>query len=356
MVEYNTVNAKLSESQVNKLKGAVKNKQGTILRMNAKIFNGNNFPHQLILRQITKLRNNIENNLQTDIKLSKAQILKIIQSGGFLGTLLDPLLKTRLSLLKSVIKPLGLLDLTAASTAIDAGVQKKIYESGTTTLIISNKEMNDIIKIVRALEDSGSLLKGVTKTIKNETKEHKEGLSLLLGTLGASLLGDLLTNLSGKGTVRAGEGIFLKKALMPPHSLTNFELKEYYKNEPRFNGVYSRHNLPKTIKNGSYVISLDEYADVGTHWIALYVKNNEIIYLDSFGVQHIPKEIKRFIGHKNIKTNIFRIQADNSIMCGYFCIGFIDFMFAGKSLIDFTSLFSPYDFEKNDDIILSYFK
>ena len=94
---------------------------------------------------------------------------------------------------------------------------------------------------------------------------------------------------------------------MPPHSLINFELKEYYENEPRFNGVYSRDNLPKTITNGSYVISLDEYADVGTHWIALYVKNNENIYLDSFGVEHIPKEIKRFIGHKNIKTNIFRI-------------------------------------------------
>ena len=142
---------------------------------------------------------------------------------------------------------------------------------------------------------------------------------------------------------------------MPPHSLTNFEIKEYYENEPRFNGVYSRDNLPKTIKNGSYVISLDEYADVGTHCIALYAKNNEIIYLNSFGVEHIPKEIKRFIGHKNIKTNIFRIQADNSIMCGYFCIGLIDFMFAGKSLIDFTSLFSPYYFQKND-IILSYFK
>ena len=80
---------------------------------------------------------------------------------------------------------------------------------------------------------------------------------------------------------------------------------------------------------------------LGTHWIALYVKNTEVIYFDSFGVENVPKEIKRFIGHKNIKTNIFRIQADNSIMCGYFCTGFIDFMFAGKSLIDFTSLFSP---------------
>ena len=142
---------------------------------------------------------------------------------------------------------------------------------------------------------------------------------------------------------------------MPPHPLTNFEIQEYYKNEPRFNGVYSRDNLRKT-KNGAYIVNLDEYLDSGTHWIALYVKENEITYFDSFGVEHVPKEIKKFIGHKNIETNIFRIQADNSIMCGYFFIGFIDFILAGKSLIDFTGLFSPYDFKKNDDIILSYFK
>ena len=137
----------------------------------------------------------------------------------------------------------------------------------------------------------------------------------------------------------------LKKALIPPYPLTNFEIKNYYENEPRFNGVYSRDNLSKTIKNGAYIINLDEYADVGTHWIALYVKNNEITYFYSFGV---PKEIIMYptIEHKNIKTNIFRIQADNSIMCGYFCIGFIDFMFEGTSLTDFTSLFSPYDFKK----------
>ena len=128
--------------------------------------------------------------------------------------------------------------------------------------------------------------------------------------------------------------------------LTSFEIKEYYENERSFNGVYSRDNLPKTIKNGAYVINLDEYADVGTHWIALYVKNNEVIYFDSFGVEYVPKEIKRFIGHKNRKTNLFRIQADNSIMCEYLCIGFIDFMFAGKSLINFTSLLSPYDSKK----------
>ena len=107
------------------------------------------------------------------------------------------------------------------------------------------------------------------------------------------------------------------------------------------------------IKNGAYVINLDGYADVGTNWIALYAKNNEVIYFDSFGVEHVPKEVKIFIGNKDIKTNIFRIQAYNSIMCGYFCIGFIDFMLVGKTLIDFTSLFSPHNFEKNDKIILN---
>ena len=144
--------------------------------------------------------------------------------------------------------------------------------------------------------------------------------------------------------------------MIPPHPLTNFEIQKYYQNEPRFNGVYSRDNLPKRIKDGAYVINLDEYADVGTHWIDFYVKRFETIYFDSFGVEHVPKEIKKFIGHKNIKTNIFRIQTNNSIMCGYFCIGFIDFMLAGKTLVDYTSLFSSYDFEKNDAIILSYYK
>ena len=135
---------------------------------------------------------------------------------------------------------------------------------------------------------------------------------------------------------------------MPAHPLTNFEITEYYEIEPRFNGVYSRNNLPRMIKNGAYIINLDEYADAGTQWIPLYanVTNNEVIYFDSFGVEHVPEEINKFIGNKNIKTNIFRVQAYSSIMCGYFCIGFIDFMFSGKTLIDFTGLFSPYDFEK----------
>ena len=91
---------------------------------------------------------------------------------------------------------------------------------------------------------------------------------------------------------------------MLAHPLTNFEIQEYYKSEPRYNGVYSRDNLPKTIKNGGYVINHDEYEDVGTHWIDLYVKNNEITYFDSFGAEHVLKEIKKFIGHKNIQANI----------------------------------------------------
>ena len=144
--------------------------------------------------------------------------------------------------------------------------------------------------------------------------------------------------------------------LMPPHPLTNFEIQKYYKNEPRFNGVFSRNNLPKKVKDGAYVINLDEYADVGTHWIALFCNGNEIVYFDSFGVEHIPDEIKEFIGNKYIIANIFRVQANNSIMCRYFCIGFIDFMLADKSFVGFISLFSPHDFEKNDGIILSFFK
>ena len=141
---------------------------------------------------------------------------------------------------------------------------------------------------------------------------------------------------------------------MPPYPLTTFEIQKYYQNEPRFNAVYSRDNLTK-IKYGAYIINLDEYSNIGTHWVALYVHNDDVTYFDSFGVEHIPKEIKTFINNKNIKTNIFRMQAYDSIMCRYFCIGFIDFMLAGKTLTEFTNLFSPNNFKKNDDIILNYF-
>ena len=138
--------------------------------------------------------------------------------------------------------------------------------------------------------------------------------------------------------------------------MTNFEIQEYYENELRFNGVFSRDNLPNTIKNGAYVINLDEYRDIGTHWVALYINNKTITCFDSFEVEHIPNEIIKYIGNKqsssaklrnkNIITNIYRIQAYDSIMCGYFCIGFMNFMFNDNSLTDYTILFSPNDFEK----------
>ena len=143
---------------------------------------------------------------------------------------------------------------------------------------------------------------------------------------------------------------------MPAHPVTNFEIQKYCNNEPRFNGLYSRDNSRK-IKDEAYIINLDEYSDIRTHWVALWVNdNNNITYFDSFGVEHIPKEIKTFVNNnKNIKTNIFGIQTYDSIMCGYFHIGLIDFMLKGKTLSEYANLFSPNDFKKNDNIILNYF-
>ena len=156
--------------------------------------------------QNTKLRNAINNNLTTDIKLSKVQIKKLIQSGGFLDKLLSklagPLMKVAMPLAKNILAPLGL---TAAMSAIDGSIQKKIHGSGVK-LIIEQEDMKDIMQIITALENSGILLKGVSKTIENETKEQRGGfLGMLLGTLGAKLLGNLLTG--GKGIMRAGDGI-----------------------------------------------------------------------------------------------------------------------------------------------------
>ena len=142
---------------------------------------------------------------------------------------------------------------------------------------------------------------------------------------------------------------------MLPHLLTNFEIQKYYQKEPKFNGVYSRNNFPK-IKDGAYVINFVGYKSIGTHWIALYMNAENATYFDSFGVKHITKEIRKFIGNKNLITNIYRIQAYDSIMCGYFCIGFIDFMLKGKGLLYYTNLFSPNNYGKNDKIILKYFQ
>ena len=142
---------------------------------------------------------------------------------------------------------------------------------------------------------------------------------------------------------------------MPHHPLTNLDIQKYYQNEPRFNGLYSRDNLPNKRKDGEYVINLDDYSGIGTNWIALYALNNNVTYFDSFWVEHIPKEIKIFIDKSIVVANIFRIEAYDSIMGGYFCIGFIDFMLAGKTLADFTNVFQPNNFKDHGEIILKYF-
>ena len=214
MTQCNSLNVKLSNSQLNKFKSAIKNETEVILRLSSNMIGDNetDFPHKLLLtnRQVSNLRKTFANNSSADIKLSKTQLSKMMQSGGFLGRLLSPLLKTGLPLIKHVIKPLAKivlisLGLTEAASAADAGIYKKILGSGhnTKTLIISNDEIEDIIKTVKSLEDSGLLLKGVTETVQNEVKNQKGGfLIMLLGTLGASFLGNLLT---GRGIYRAGK-------------------------------------------------------------------------------------------------------------------------------------------------------
>ena len=176
MVEYTKVNVKLTNLQLSKFKKAVKNNDSTTLRIGIKNLNKDELPHELLLttRQSTKLRNAINSNMATDLKLSKAQIKKLIQSGGFLGKLLSklagPLMKVAMPLAKNVLAPLGL---TAAMSAIDGSIQKKIRGEGVK-LVIEQEDMNDIMKIIEALENSGILLKGVTKKLKMKLKNKEE--------------------------------------------------------------------------------------------------------------------------------------------------------------------------------------
>ena len=226
MDHYNSSNVELSNSQLNKLKSAIKYKTGTVLKLSSNMIGNSadniNFQHELLLtnRQVANIHKAYANSLSTDIKLSKTQLSRMIQSRRFLGRLLGPLLKIGLPVMKNVIKPLAKsvlipLGLTAAASAADAGIHKIIIGSGTTTLIISNDKMEDNIKIVNSLEDSGLLLNRVSETIQNEAKKQKGGfLSMLLGILGASLLGNILVgkwmNRSEEGFIRAGYGSSIK--------------------------------------------------------------------------------------------------------------------------------------------------
>ena len=231
MTQYNSLNVKLSNAQLSKLKSSIKNETDAVLRISSNMVGNSNdntnFPHELLLtnRQVAKIRKAFAKSRSTDIKLSETRLSKMIQSGGFLGNLLGklavPLMKVAMPLAKNVLAPLGL---SAAMSAIDGGIKKKMLRAETTTLIISNDEMDDILKIVKSLEDSNVLLKGVSETIQHEAKEQRGGfLSMLLGTLGASLLGDILSKgLSGKGVIRAGEGTIRAGYGSKQSSLKNF--------------------------------------------------------------------------------------------------------------------------------------
>ena len=236
MTKYNSLNVKLSNSQLDKLKFAIEDGTEVVLRLSSNMIGDFNdkikFLHELSLtnRHVANISKAFANKSSTDIKLSKTQISKMIQSGRILCRLLCPLLKTRSPLMENVIKQLAKgvlipLGVTAAASGADTGIHKIILGSGRTSssalpnhplhnnnntiLIKSNDEMKDIIRIVKSLEDPGLLMEGVSKTIQNEAKEQKGGfVSMLLGTLGGSLLGNIL---AGKGIDRDGEKGMVKR-------------------------------------------------------------------------------------------------------------------------------------------------
>ena len=186
------MNVKFTDTPLKNLKTVVKNKTGTTLRMSLKMFDGDNLPHELFLMTNRKIkqRNAFNNNISTDLKLSKAQIFKIIQSWGFLGSLLSklagPLMKVAAPVAENILAALGI---TAAASAVDAGIPKNAWFKDNSFNNFKPK-INDIIEIVQALEDSDIMLKQITKTVKNKKKEQKGGfLNMLLGTLGVSFLG-----------------------------------------------------------------------------------------------------------------------------------------------------------------------
>ena len=223
MNKYNTLNVKFSNSKFNKLKPGIKNGIKVTLNLSSNVVGDSNdeinFPHKLLLTntQISRIyKESFCNGSSANIKFSKTQLCKMLQFEGFLRRLLGPLLKTGLSLIGNVLKPraktiLVPLGLTAAASATDAAIQKKILKLGTATLVFSNEYLNDIIKIVKSLEDAGLLIKGVSETVENELKENKvEFLGMFAALLGASLSSSILTGKgviqAGEGTIRAGEG------------------------------------------------------------------------------------------------------------------------------------------------------
>ena len=210
MTKYIKINVKLINAQINKLKDAIKNDDSVTLRFSSNMFKHDKLPHELYLtsNQYSSLEKAFSNYLSKDVKLSKNQLKNLVQQGSFLGKLLAPLMKFALPLAKNVLAPLGL--------STDGGIKKSMLGSGVNSdnkmnnnhnhiqFIISTGDVNDIIEIIELLEEHNFLINGISETVKNEVNEQKGGfLSLLLRTLGASILGNLL---SGKGIYRTGYG------------------------------------------------------------------------------------------------------------------------------------------------------
>ena len=220
--------------------------------------------------------------------------------------------------------------------------------------------MNDIIKIIKSSEDSGVLIDGVTETVKDEVKNQEGGfLGALLAPLATSLVQPVISSvvkgISGRGVRRAGRGYNGYNFLVLHHPINNIEITNYFNDESRFDNVFSRNNLPR-IEDGAYVIILDVKNSKGTHWVSLFIDKNTAGYFEAFGIEYIPQEVLNKIRDKSITHNIFRIQDNESIMCGFYCIAFIEYMLAGKTLLDYTNLFYTNDYKKNGKIIYNYFK
>ena len=143
--------------------------------------------------------------------------------------------------------------------------------------------------------------------------------------------------------------------LVPLHPLHNIKITNYFNYKPRFNGVFSRNNIPR-IKDGTYVINLDDKKNKGTHWVLTFIDRKKAVYFDSLGIEYIPQKVLNKIKDKSIIHNIYRIQHNNYVMWGFYCIVFIEYMLAGKTLLDCTNLFFPNGYKKNEKIIYEYFK
>ena len=182
-------------------------------------------------------------------------------------------------------------------------------------------------------------------------------LAPLAALLVQPVISSVVKGISGRGVRRAVRGyiddIWIK-FLVSLYSLNDININNCFNYDPGFNGVFSRNNLPR-IKDRAYVVNLDDRNSKGMHEISLFIDRNLVAYFDSFGIEYIPQEVLNKIKDKSITHNIFRIQDNESIMCGFCCITFIEYMLAGKTLLEYTNLFSLNDYKKNDKIIRNYF-